>query len=137
MVATSSDLEHMPISGEEIELFLRHKGITKVWLANQLGISKQQLNYDLRGAKNPKYTQRIYEILERPMAWLVDERNRWRQEFESGEKLNHHYLEQYRRNRNSELWRSTRALERICEYILYLEAEVEELHAQIADLATL
>ena len=30
-------------------------------------------------------------------------------------------LEDYRRNRNSEGWRASKAAEELCEYILYLE----------------
>jgi hypothetical protein len=65
---------------------------------------------------------------------LIEERNAWRKMFEEGHALDHVYMNEYRTNRDSELWRSTRALEQMCEYILYLEAEVEELSAEIRNL---
>lgn len=58
---------------------------------------------------------------------LVEERDSWRQMFEEGHKLDHHYMSQYRKYRDSELWRMSSAVEQLCEYILYLESKIEEL----------
>ncbi len=58
---------------------------------------------------------------------LLEERNRWRSEFAEGKSIDSPWLEDYRKNRDSELWRSTRAMEKLCEYVLYLE---EKLHDQ-------
>lgn len=55
---------------------------------------------------------------------LVAERNRWKKNFESGKRINCHWLQEYENNRESELWRSTRSLEELCEYVLYLEQEL-------------
>lgn len=53
---------------------------------------------------------------------LVEERNQWRKEMEDGFRFEPHPLyEEYLANRDSELWRSSRQLERIFEYINYLE----------------
>jgi len=52
---------------------------------------------------------------------LTDERNEWRRQLESGSALNIYVLQQYRLNRNSDLWRSTREVEKLCETILFLE----------------
>jgi hypothetical protein len=53
---------------------------------------------------------------------LTEERNHWRKQMESGNFLDPHYLAEYRINRDSDLWRSTRAVEQLCEYILWLES---------------
>lgn len=55
---------------------------------------------------------------------LVKERNRWKQQFENGERINSLWLQDYETNRESELWRSTKALEELCEYILFLERKL-------------
>lgn len=52
---------------------------------------------------------------------LTDERDEWCQQLESGGQLDIYVLQQYRINRNSDLWRSTREVEKLCEYILFLE----------------
>jgi hypothetical protein len=57
---------------------------------------------------------------------LVEERERWRKEYEAGTKLNSPILNQYRANRNSELWRVSRAVEQLCEYVVYLERELHD-----------
>ena len=57
---------------------------------------------------------------------LIEERNKWRREFSAGEHPSIHVLDEYRENRDSELWRSTRAVEKICEYALYLESVIRE-----------
>jgi len=66
---------------------------------------------------------------------LTDERNKWRRQLETqstdwDEPI---YLQDYRLNRNSDLWRSTRALEKLCEYILYLEATLKTGVAPMTD----
>lgn len=55
---------------------------------------------------------------------LVEERNKWRKEFEQGNKPDCQYLNDYRKYRNSEYWRASRYAEQICEYILYLEDQL-------------
>ena len=52
---------------------------------------------------------------------LTDERNEWRRQLEGGGQLDIYVLQQYREHRDSNLWRSTREVEKLCEYILFLE----------------
>ena len=52
---------------------------------------------------------------------LVEERNSWRTEMRKGNFEPHPLYKEYLANRQSELWRSSRQLERIFEYIMYLE----------------
>lgn len=60
------------------------------------------------------------------MTRLTVERRRWRRQYERGIKPDSPWLQDYIKNRDSDLWRSTRALERLCEYILYLEDKLRE-----------
>lgn len=55
------------------------------------------------------------------MEWLTDERKKWRSDIEQGMWNEPYVLQQYRENRDSNLWRSTREVEKLCEYVLYLE----------------
>ncbi len=59
------------------------------------------------------------------MNWLVDERNKWRDEINQGIWFEPHVLQQYRANRESNLWRSTREVEKLCEYVLHLEEKLK------------
>lgn len=63
------------------------------------------------------------------MDWLQDERKAWRKEIEEGIWNEPYILQQYRENRDSNLWRSTREVEKLCEYILYLEENSAMKHA--------
>lgn len=54
---------------------------------------------------------------------LLAERIGWRKRFDGGYKP--WFLEEYLKNRESELWRSTRIVEQLAEYILWLEAKHE------------
>jgi len=56
------------------------------------------------------------------MEWLTDERYIWRHEIQCGFWHEPLVLQQYRANRDSNLWRSTREVEKLCEYVLYLES---------------
>jgi len=53
--------------------------------------------------------------------WLTDERYTWRKELELGIWYEPDILTQYRLFRDSDLWRATRQVEKLCEYILHLE----------------
>jgi hypothetical protein len=55
---------------------------------------------------------------------LVEERNKWRKEFLESKRVPW-LLEEYKKNRDTELWRSTRVVEELCEYILHLESCVK------------
>lgn len=52
---------------------------------------------------------------------LTDERYTWAYELKHGHWHEPYVLQQYRINRGSNLWRSTREVEKLCEYILFLE----------------
>lgn len=55
---------------------------------------------------------------------LTDERHTWRVEIEQGLWHEPLVLQQYRENRESNLWRSTREVEKLCEYVLFLEEQL-------------
>lgn len=56
---------------------------------------------------------------------LLNEREMFRKLIEKNGCPQWPVLEDYRANRNSNSWRTTTSLERICEYIIYLENKVE------------
>lgn len=58
---------------------------------------------------------------------LVEQRNNWRKELEEGRKpdVTWIYLDDYRKNRDSDSWRMASGVEQLCEYILYLEDKVD------------
>jgi len=58
-----------------------------------------------------------------PYTGLTDERYTWRYELQHSFWHEPYVLQQYRANRDSNLWRSTREVEKLCEYILYLEGQ--------------
>lgn len=57
---------------------------------------------------------------------LVQQRDSFRDNFINGGKPTNKLLEDYRKHRNSELWRASRSHEELCEYILYLEEKIDE-----------
>lgn len=61
---------------------------------------------------------------------IIEERNHWRQQFDEGKEPTTPWLLDYRRNRDSNLWRSSRPLEQLCEYILYLEDKISKKESQ-------
>tara|TARA_R110000782_G_scaffold270483_1_gene371847 strand:- start:41015 stop:41245 length:231 start_codon:yes stop_codon:yes gene_type:complete len=63
---------------------------------------------------------------------LVDERNGWREDFANGLKPNNPVLNEYKRKRDNIYWRRSKFSEVQCEYILFLESEVERLNAIIS-----
>ncbi len=56
-----------------------------------------------------------------PYTGLTDERYTWAYELKHSFWHEPYVLQQYRINRDSNLWRSTREVEKLCEYILHLE----------------
>lgn len=56
---------------------------------------------------------------------LVDQRLGWHKEFEAGE-LNSSYLNEYKSIRLSESHRMGVGIERLCEYVLWLESKLQE-----------
>lgn len=56
--------------GERLEFIIKEKGISKQWLANKLGISKQALNYLINHSIKPKFVDQFSEILNVDPYWL-------------------------------------------------------------------
>lgn len=56
-----------------------------------------------------------------PYTGLTDERYTWRHEIKCGFWHEPHVLQQYRVKRDSNLGRSIREVEKLCEFILHLE----------------
>ena len=57
--------------GDRVIQVLREQRRTKVWLAEQVGISKQNLNYVLRHANTPRHVAEIAESLGVQKTWLI------------------------------------------------------------------
>ena len=55
---------------------------------------------------------------------LVEQRNLWRDEFIRHKLLDNSWLNTYISNRESNLWRCSKHMEEMCEYILFLESEL-------------
>ena len=49
--------------GTRVEFLLQKQGISKNWVADKLGITKQALNYLLKHSVKPKYVPILAEIL--------------------------------------------------------------------------
>ena len=58
--------------GDRIVMVLREQRRSKVWLSEQLRISKQNLNYLLRHSCKPKYISDISSCLNLQEKWLID-----------------------------------------------------------------
>ncbi|MNQ60611.1 hypothetical protein D3C85_748950 [compost metagenome] len=57
---------------------------------------------------------------------LVNSHSSWRKEYEAGEKPCWPHYEEYVKNRNSEMWRTSSAAERFYEYVMWLEQQLKE-----------
>lgn len=55
---------------------------------------------------------------------VVEERNKWREAMRRGDNKPSIILEDYRKNRDSDLWRASRAVEYLCELILFYEENI-------------
>jgi hypothetical protein len=51
---------------------------------------------------------------------LVEQRDKWAEEFKTDSRYPA-LLERYKENRTSELWRASRQVEEVLEYVLFLE----------------
>lgn len=58
---------------------------------------------------------------------LVRDRESWRKLFESGFTIGvlPEFLYEYKKNRNSEYFRLSQSVEKLCEYIVYLEEQMQ------------
>lgn len=56
--------------GDRLSFQIKEKGLSKLWLANKLGISKQALNYLINHSIKPKFVDQLAEILNIEPSWL-------------------------------------------------------------------
>ncbi len=56
--------------GQRIAYVIETKGISKAWIAEKLGISKQALNYLLKHSIKPKFVDEFAELLELDPKWI-------------------------------------------------------------------
>lgn len=54
-----------------VNFLIKTRGISKQWLADKLGISKQALNYLINHAIKPKYIDELAEYLQASPAWIA------------------------------------------------------------------
>jgi len=57
--------------GERILLMLEYQKKSKTWLADQIGLSKQAVNYLLKHSSTPRYVNEIAAALEISPEWLL------------------------------------------------------------------
>ena len=56
--------------GDRVEFLIEKKGISKLWLADKLGVTKQALNYLLKHSSKPKYIDELAEIMQANPHWI-------------------------------------------------------------------
>jgi transcriptional regulator with XRE-family HTH domain len=68
-IETPNNAEKL-IFGRRIAYIIENSGLSKAWIAERLGISKQALNYLLKHATKPKFVDELAEILELNPEWV-------------------------------------------------------------------
>lgn len=58
--------------GQRIAYIIETRGISKAWVAERLGISKQALNYLLKHSIKPKFVDEFAELLQLDPKWLEE-----------------------------------------------------------------
>ena len=56
--------------GQRVAYVIETRGLSKAWIAEKLGISKQALNYLLKHSMNPKFVDEFAELLKLDPKWL-------------------------------------------------------------------
>jgi hypothetical protein len=56
--------------GQRVAHIIEVRGLSKAWIANKLGISKQALNYLLKHSLKPKFIDELAELLQINSHWL-------------------------------------------------------------------
>lgn len=56
--------------GERVEFLIEKKGVSRLWIADRLGITKQALNYLLKHASKPKFIDELAELMEANPSWI-------------------------------------------------------------------
>lgn len=69
IIETPKDAEKL-IFGRRIAYIIENSGLSKAWIAERLGISKQALNYLLKHATKPKFVDELAEILGLNPEWV-------------------------------------------------------------------
>ena len=57
--------------GERIHFLIETQGLSKRWVSDRLGITKQAFNYLLKHASKPKYIDGLAELLHANPAWIT------------------------------------------------------------------
>lgn len=65
-----SEQEYDNSFGTRLEFLIQQRGISKNWLAEKLGITKQAFNYLLKHSSKPKYVNTLAEILRADPLWI-------------------------------------------------------------------
>lgn len=63
------NVEDLPF-GQRVGYIIESRGVSKAWVADKLGISKQALNYLLKHAIQPKFVDEFAELLALNSEWL-------------------------------------------------------------------
>lgn len=97
---------------DELSLLIYHIGLTLDQISLDLAVKIQSIidNY----------------CEHKELYGLVSERDAWLKKFSTTNEIPY-LLQEYKKHRNSELWRSTRVVEELCEYCLHLETYVKGL----------
>ena len=69
IIETPKNAEKL-IFGRRIAYIIENSGLSKAWIAERLGISKQALNYLLNHATKPKFVDELAEILALNPEWV-------------------------------------------------------------------
>lgn len=70
----------------------------------------------------------------KPRRDLYHERRQWRQELEQSTFKEPYILSEYRKHRDSDLWRASRQGEQLCEIILFLQSNIDRTLSTIAEI---
>ena len=56
---------------QRVNFLIESRGVSKQWLAKNLGVSKQALNYLINHATKPKYINELAELLQANPIWIA------------------------------------------------------------------
>jgi len=68
-ISYSADFSEL-MFGKRLSYIIESQGVSKAWVANKLGISKQALNYLLKHGIKPKFVDELAELLKLNAEWL-------------------------------------------------------------------
>ena len=64
---------------------------------------------------------------------VLDERKAWTKAYLEGEPCDSLWLADYRKNHESDTWRASSQMEKLCAYVLVLEDSLEECRGDVMD----